>query len=42
MDKEVGVSLELLQKVVDYLQNRPFQEVHTLITELLKEVNKDK
>ena len=39
MDREVGISLELLQKVVDYLQERPFHEVHVLITELLKEVN---
>ena len=41
MDKEVGISLELLQKVVDYLQEQPYHQVYQLIARLMEEVKND-
>ena len=31
------VSIELLQAVIDYLQQRPFHEVNALINEIIKQ-----
>lgn len=39
LEKELGVSQEVLQEILDYLQTRPYNEVYQLIGKLLKEVN---
>ena len=41
IDREIGVSQELLQEILDYLQQRPFHEVHVLIRKLLEEAKQE-
>ena len=36
MNKELKVSSELLQAIVNYLGTKPFNEVHVLISEIMK------
>ncbi len=38
-NKTITISLELAQKIADYLSTRPFAEVVTLINELQKQAN---
>lgn len=42
MDKEMVVDLSLLQEILDYLQTRPYAEVHVIIGKLLNQVNDNK
>ena len=36
------VDLSLLQEILDYLQTRPYNEVHVIIGKLLNQVNDNK
>ena len=39
--QEVKVDLQVLQELIDYLQQKPYNEVVHLITKVIQEVNKN-
>jgi len=39
MEKKLKMSQILIQKIVNYLQMRPYSEVHSLIADILTEAN---
>jgi hypothetical protein len=38
---KVKIDVELLQKTVNYLQKKPYEEVYQLIHEIITEANKE-
>jgi len=40
--QEVTIDLQVLQEVIDYLQQKPYNEVSQLINKIIQEVNKEK
>lgn len=41
MKDKKEVSMELLQEILDFLQTKPYHQVHNLINKILEEVNNE-